>query len=69
MTICESFGCRKADFALSLPDGLLERLGDRAAASSDQRDLAAAEAQPPSPRTVSAHVAEAIGGGRQVNPR
>jgi lysine 6-dehydrogenase len=66
LTFGESFGCREASFRLSLSDGLLERLRELAVASSEQQDLAAAGAQPPSPRTVSAHVVEAIGGGRQV---
>jgi lysine 6-dehydrogenase len=66
-TFGDSFGCREASFRLSLPERLLERLRDLAVASSEQQDLAAADAQPPSPRTVSAHVVEAIGGGRQVN--
>jgi saccharopine dehydrogenase-like NADP-dependent oxidoreductase len=65
-TFCESFGCREASFRLSLPNSLLERLRDLAVASSEQIDLAAAETQPPSPRTVSAHVVTAVGGGRQV---
>jgi saccharopine dehydrogenase-like NADP-dependent oxidoreductase len=65
-TFGDSFGCREASFRLSLPDSLLERLHELAAASSEQQDLAAAEAHPPSPRTVSAHVVEAIGGGRRV---
>jgi lysine 6-dehydrogenase len=65
-TFKDSFGCREASFRLSLPEALLARLVELSEAPPAERDRADAEALPPSPRTVSTHVVEALGGGRQV---
>jgi hypothetical protein len=65
-TFSGSFGCREASFRLSLPEALLERLMELSEASPMERERADAEALPPSPRTVSTHVVEALGDGRRM---
>jgi saccharopine dehydrogenase-like NADP-dependent oxidoreductase len=66
LTFGDSFGCREASFRLSLPEALLARLVDLSEASPAERERADREALPPSPRTVSTHVVEALGDGRRV---
>jgi hypothetical protein len=65
-TFAESFGCREASFRLSLPEALLARLVELANAKPEERQRAEAEALPPSSKTISAHVVEALGDGRRV---
>jgi saccharopine dehydrogenase-like NADP-dependent oxidoreductase len=65
-TFGESFGANDVSFRLSLPEHLLGRLRELAGAPEPAQERAAAEALPPSSRTVSAHVVEAEGGGRRV---
>jgi lysine 6-dehydrogenase len=65
-TFGNSFGCREASFRLSLPEALLARLVDLSNAPPAEREQADSETLPPSPRTVSAHVVEALGDGRRV---
>jgi lysine 6-dehydrogenase len=60
-TFGESFGCREASFRLSLAPALLERLRDLAGATQGEVAVAAGEAQRPSSRTVSVHIAEVMG--------
>jgi saccharopine dehydrogenase-like NADP-dependent oxidoreductase len=55
----DSFGCRRASFRLSLAPELLARLRELADAGEEELDRAAQEAQPPSGRTVAAHMVEA----------
>jgi lysine 6-dehydrogenase len=68
-TFGQSFGCRTASFRLSLARPLLDRL--RALAKADETEVraVAAEAEPPSPQTVSVHIVEASGHGRTVRHR
>ena len=68
-TFPESFGCREVSFRLSLTPALLERLRELAGATEAEIDLAAREALSPSPRTVSVHRVEAIGGGEAGDGR
>jgi lysine 6-dehydrogenase len=65
-TFGDSFGCREASFRLSLPEALLARLVELSKAPPRERDRADAEALPPSSRTFSTHVVEALGDGRRV---
>jgi saccharopine dehydrogenase (NAD+, L-lysine-forming) len=65
-TFGDSFGCREASFRLSLPEALVARLVDLSKAPPAERERADREALPPSPRTVSTHVVEALGDGRRV---
>jgi hypothetical protein len=65
-TFGDSFGCREASFRLSLPEALLAHLVDLSSAPPAEREQADSETLPPSPRTVSAHVVEALGDGRRV---
>jgi saccharopine dehydrogenase (NAD+, L-lysine-forming) len=65
-TFGESFGCREASFRLSLAEPLLGALRELAGAPASAQEQAAAEALPPSPRTLSVHVVEAVGDGRRV---
>jgi lysine 6-dehydrogenase len=65
-TFGDSFGCREASFRLSLPEALVARLVDLSNAPPAERERADREALPPSPRTVSTHVVEALGDGRRV---
>jgi len=68
-TFPESFGCDESSFRLSLPPPVLERVRALIGAPPGQIATAAAEAQPPSPRTVSVHMIEACSGGRQTRVR
>lgn len=65
-TFPRSFGCRESSFRLSLREPLLDRLLELVNAPESVRESAAAEAVPPSSKTVSAHLIEATGGGQQV---
>ncbi len=68
-TFPDSFGCAEGSFRLSLPPAVLERVRELIGAPRERIEAAAAEAQPPSPRTVSVHVIEARSGGRQTRVR
>ena len=68
-TFPDSFGCEEGSFRLSLPPAVLERVRELIGAPRDQIEAAAAEAQPPSPGTVSVHMIEARSGGRQTRVR
>jgi saccharopine dehydrogenase-like NADP-dependent oxidoreductase len=68
-TFGQSFGCKTASFRLSLARPLLDRLRALAKADENQVRAIAAEAEPPSPHTVSVHVVEASGHGRTVRHR
>lgn len=59
-TFPESFGCTEASFRLSLAPSLLARLRELTDAPDEEVDAAAAEALPPSGRTVSAHLVDAV---------
>jgi saccharopine dehydrogenase (NAD+, L-lysine-forming) len=65
-TFGDSFGCSEASFRLSLSEALLARLVDLSNAPPAERERADREALPPSPRTVSVHVVDALGDGRRV---
>jgi hypothetical protein len=65
-TFGDGFGCREASFRLSMPEALIARLVDLSNAPPAERERADREALPPSPRTVSIHVVEALGDGRRV---
>jgi hypothetical protein len=65
-TFGESFGCHEASFRLSSPAALLDKLAELSTAPPDERRRVGAAALPPSPRTISAHVVEALGDGRRV---
>jgi saccharopine dehydrogenase (NAD+, L-lysine-forming) len=64
-----SFGCDEGSFRLSLSPAVLERVRELIGAPREQIEAAAAEAQPPSPGTVSVHLIEACSGGRQARVR
>jgi lysine 6-dehydrogenase len=68
-TFGDSFGCREASFRLSLSPKLLSEL--RALAGGPEAEIGrkAAEAIPPSSRTVSVHLVEALADGRSVRVR
>ena len=65
-TFGDSFGCREASFRLSLSEALLARLVDLSNAPPAELERVDRETLPPSPRTVSTHVVEALGDGRRV---
>ena len=69
LTFGSSFGCSEASFRLSLSPAMLDRVQALAGASEEELEAAAREALPPSPKTVSVHVVEAVGGGQQVRAR
>jgi saccharopine dehydrogenase-like NADP-dependent oxidoreductase len=68
-TFGESFGCREASFRLSLSPELLSELRRLVDASPAEVQRAAEDALPPSARTVSVHVVDATGAGREVRMR
>jgi lysine 6-dehydrogenase len=68
-TFGESFGCREASFRLSLAPALLERLRTLIGADEADIDRAAREAARPSGKTVSVHLVEASGSGREARVR
>jgi lysine 6-dehydrogenase len=68
-TFGESFGCREASFRLGLKPELLATLRELTAASQEEIRSKAAEALPPSAKTVSVHVVDASANGRAVRVR
>lgn len=68
-TFGQSFGCREASFRLGLKPELLSVLRDLTAASEEEVQRRAAEALPPSAKTVSVHVVDAAVSGRAVRVR
>ena len=68
-TFGDSFGCREASFGLSLSPNLLAALRELTGASDAEIRRKAAEAVPPSSRTVSVHLVEASAAGRMVRVR
>ena len=68
-TFGDSFGCREASFRLSLSPDLLSTLRELTEAPEAEIRRIAAEAVPPSGKTVSVHLVEASGGGRSVRVR
>jgi saccharopine dehydrogenase (NAD+, L-lysine-forming) len=68
-TFGDSFGCREAGFRLGLKPQLLSALRELTTASEDDVQLKAAEALPPSAKTVSVHVVDAAADGRAVRVR
>jgi lysine 6-dehydrogenase len=69
LTFPASFACREVSFRLSLHPELLARLRELAAAPEAELHLAAAEARPPSPHTVSVHLVDALRAGQTVRVR
>lgn len=69
LTFGDSFGAANVSFALSLRPQVLDELKQLAVAEPDQVALAAREALPPSPRTVSVHLVEAVAGKARVRAR
>jgi saccharopine dehydrogenase-like NADP-dependent oxidoreductase len=65
----DSFGCLAASFRLSLAPQLLARLRELADAPAADIERAAAEAVPPSSRTVAVHLVEAVSGARSARVR
>jgi lysine 6-dehydrogenase len=65
----DSFGCREASFRLSLSPNLLAALRELTEATEAEILRKAAEAVPPSSRTVSVHLVEASAAGRTVRVR
>ena len=68
-TFGESFGCREASFRLCLSPDLLAELRDLVGAPEAEVQRRAAEALPPSGRTVSVHIVEAVAGERRSRVR
>jgi lysine 6-dehydrogenase len=68
-TFGDSFGCREASFRLGLAPALLAELRDLAGAPEAEVRRRAAEAAPPSARTVSVHLVEAAARGRRATVR
>jgi lysine 6-dehydrogenase len=68
-TFGQSFGCRESSFRLSLARPLLDRLRELAGASEEEVRAASREAQRPSGQTVSVHIVEASGHGRNLRIR
>ena len=65
----DSFGARNVSFRLALEPNLLERLRKLANGSVERIAREQRKALPPSPKTVSVHLVEAAGGGREVRVR
>lgn len=68
-TFGDSFGCGEASFRLCLAPELLSELRDLAGATEAEVRRRAAEATPPSARTVSVHLVEASAGDRRATVR
>jgi lysine 6-dehydrogenase len=68
-TFGDTFDCREATFRLSLSPNLLSALRGLTEASDAEIRRKAAEAVPPSSRTVSVHLVEASAAGRMVRVR
>lgn len=66
LTFPSSFGCKQSSFRLSLKQELIERLRQLAQAPQQEIDAAAAEAKPPSSKTIAIHLIEASDNGRTV---
>jgi saccharopine dehydrogenase-like NADP-dependent oxidoreductase len=69
LTFGDSFGCREASFRLSLSPALLTKLRELTGAPEAEVERLAAEAVPPSGRTVSVHLVDALGGERSIRVR
>jgi lysine 6-dehydrogenase len=68
-TFAGSFGCREGSFRLGLKPQLLATLRELTTASAAEVRRKAAEALPPSAKTVSVHVVDASANGRGVRVR
>lgn len=68
-TFGDSLGCREATFRLGLKPELLSVLTELTAATEDEVRRKAAEALPPSEKTLSVHVVDASANGRGVRVR
>ncbi len=68
-TFGESFGARNVSFRLALEPYLLEKLSKLAKCSAERIARESKKVVPSSPKTVSVHVIEAAGGGREVRVR
>jgi lysine 6-dehydrogenase len=68
-TFAESFGCREASFRLGLHPQLLAALRDLTTASDEEVKHKAAQARPPSAKTLSVHIIDASANGRAVRAR
>jgi len=68
-TFGDSFGCREGSFRLALKPELLATLRELTTASEEEVRRRAAEALPPSAKTVSVHVVDAAADGRAVRVR
>jgi saccharopine dehydrogenase-like NADP-dependent oxidoreductase len=68
-TFGPSFGARNVSFRLALEPGLQDRLRKLATCSTERISREQRTAVPPSPKTVSVHLVEAAGGGREVRVR
>ncbi len=68
-TFGESFGCAECSFRLSLTPALLERLRELTGASPEEVREAAGQVVRQSGETVSIHLIDAAGGGREVRMR
>jgi saccharopine dehydrogenase (NAD+, L-lysine-forming) len=68
-TFGDSFGCAECSFRLSLTPALLERLRELTGASPEEVREAAGQVVRQSAKTVSIHVIDAAGGGREVRMR
>jgi lysine 6-dehydrogenase len=68
-TFGESFGARHVSFRLALESALLERLKKLSNCSAERIAREQRKAVAPSAKTVSVHLVEAAGGGREVRVR
>jgi saccharopine dehydrogenase-like NADP-dependent oxidoreductase len=68
-TFGSSFGARNVSFRLALHPQLLERLRKLSTSSAERIAREQKKAVPPSAKTVSVHLVEAAGGGREVRVR
>ncbi len=68
-TFGSSFGARNVSFRLALEPNLLEKLRKLSTCSAERIAREQRKALPPSPKTVSVHLVEAAGGGREVRVR
>ena len=69
LTFADSFGASNVSFALSLSPKVLDELKQLAVGEPDQVADAARSALPPSPKTVSVHLVEAVAGDAAVRAR
>jgi saccharopine dehydrogenase-like NADP-dependent oxidoreductase len=68
-TFGSSFGARNVSFRLALEPNLLERLRKLSTCSAERIAREQRKVVAPSPKTVSVHLVEAAGGGREVRVR